>query len=856
MIKISKIKALSCRTQGTSRKLILTLLMVCMASTLTARKITSEEARAKACAFWNKAVPTRSGLQVQSVSTATSAYYVFNDEEEGFVIISGDDNTPAVLGYSTTGTFSEDSMPDGLKNLLETYRLRIESIPASAAPANDTTDYFATDDFVGEKQLETNDWGQGAPFNKYTPNNYPTGCVATALGIVMAYYGHPTTGTGSHSYTWNDQTLSADFAQSTYDWDNMRASYTDSYSDAEAEAVATLMHDIGIATEMNYTEDGSGSSMKRALAALVNNFGYSDNIKTYTFLSVGEDNLWKEKLRQEIDADRPIIYTARNDSNEGHAYVVDGYKDNLFSINWGWNGKYNGFYQLGDILTDSTSTGYNEFNVGQYALFYVQPATTEEEDGAVLPQSPLSLMAWPLNGFTGFVANTADVKAGSSFNAIASNICNGGAPTFDGYAYVALVSEDGSVRELLDSVKIDLNYGYVEDVATIFTCKPTLNATVGDSLMLVSKATGSTVYRQIYTFDNTPATIPALGYEPATVDVTFDLGEGVTCEETKSDSIYKYNGKVIAGSSYYFNISVPAEAVRTVVRGNGEKLSPRSADNIALYAIGPLSDNYTIKVRAYTERDMIDPLTVAVSSPGALESELETYDLDAIRSIVLTGDVDQRDFAFLNESGISDIDMMGTQVVAYDDYPADIIPDLAFNFNEDLTRFVMPWGITGINYFAFSMTGLTEVTIPAGVTTIDIGAFFGCTSLADVTVLNPTPVAITDYEMEYTLRDSTEGTLHVPAGCAEAYRAAEGWKLFTNIVEDAEDIYVGISNVQTAGELPAVSVDGGVIRVEGTQGAAVYSMDGKCVGEGKETTVSPGLYIVRSGGKAIKVLAR
>lgn len=855
MIKISKIKALSCRTQGTSRKLILTLLMVCMASTLTARKITSEEARAKACAFWNKAVPTRSGLQVQSVSTATSAYYVFNDEEEGFVIISGDDNTPAVLGYSTTGTFSEDSMPDGLKNLLETYRLRIESIPASAAPANDTTDYFATDDFVGEKQLETNDWGQGAPFNKYTPNNYPTGCVATALGIVMAYYGHPTTGTGSHSYTWNDQTLSADFAQSTYDWDNMRASYTDSYSDAEAEAVATLMHDIGIATEMNYTEDGSGSSMKRALAALVNNFGYSDNIKTYTFLSVGEDNLWKEKLRQEIDADRPIIYTARNDSNEGHAYVVDGYKDNLFSINWGWNGRYNGFYQLGDMLTDSSSPSYNEFCVGQYALFYVQPAT--EEDGDVLPQSPLSLMQWPtLTGFTGFVANTANVKADSTFNALACYICNGGTPKFDGNVYVALVGEDGTVRELLDSVNIVLDYGYVEDVATVFTCKPTLNATVGDSLMLVSKATGSTVYRQIYTFYNTPATIPALGNEPTTADVKFDLGEGITCEETKSDSIYKYNGKVIAGSPYYFNISVPAEAVRTVVRGNGEKLSPRSSDDSTLFTFVALPGEYTIKVRAYTEDDMLDPLTVAVSSPGALESDLEAYDLDAVRSIVVTGEVDQRDFECLNNSGICDIDMMDTKVVAYGDYPADVIPADAFALNEDLTRFVMPWGVTEIGEFAFTLTGLTKITIPAGVTAIGSGAFFYCTSLADVTVLNPTPVAITDYELEYTLRESAEGTLHVPAGCAEAYRAADEWKLFTNIVEDAEDIYVGISNVQTAGELPAVSVSGGVIRVEDAQDAAVYSMDGKCVGKGTETTVSPGLYIVRSGGKAIKVLAR
>lgn len=825
------------------KQFVLTLLMVCAASTLSARKITPEEARAKACAFWNKAVPATDGRQLKAVSAATSAYYVFNDAEAGFVIIAGDDAIPAVLGYSPTGTFREDSIPDGLKDMLEIYRQQIAAIPADA-PAADTDD-----DFTGEKLLETNDWGQGAPFSNYCPNNYPTGCVATAMGIVLAYHGHPATGTGSHSYTWNGQTLSADFSQSTYDWDNMLPSYTGSYTDAQGAAVATLMRDLGIAVEMAYSEDGSGASMTRAWTALVNNFGYSDRIKTYSLMALGDD-MWKDKLRQEIDCGRPVIYSGSNASDIGHAFVVDGYKDNLFSVNWGWNGSYNGFFQLGEIQADAGSEHYNEYNGGQYALFYVQPATNE--DNAV---SPLSLM--PINDYAGFSANTTDVKAGSNFTALACRIGNGGTPSFSGYAYVALVAEDGTVRELLDSTRIELNYGYVYNTASYFICKPTVDALLGDSIMLLSRATDSTEYQLIHSYYDEPAVIPALGYEPRTANMTFDLGEGITCTEEERGVTIRYQGKILIGSPFYFHVNVPAGTTHTVVRGNGEELSLYSSSDTTLYVIRCVhTEDYTLRVRAYTEDEMLDGLVVAVSSPGSLESDMAKYELDVVRSLVVTGEVDQRDFEYLNNSGIGDIDMMDTRVVAYGSYAANMIPAYAFELNTSLTRFVMPWGITRIGNNAFRRTGLTKVTIPAGVTTYGLNVFNYCRSLVDVTVLNPNPAFINWCVLIGTLRQTDEGTLHVPAGCADAYRAADEWGLFTNIVEDAEDIYVGIHDISTSGEKPGVSVSGGVIRVKGAQSAAVYSMDGKCVGTGTETAVSPGLYIVRTGDKAVKVMVR
>ena len=180
-------------------------------------------------------------------------YYVFNNDAGGFVIIAGDDAVTPVLGYTSTGSFDAENLPDGLKDLLKSYERQIAALGDNYV-ANQTATRAA---FTGEKLLKTAEWNQNAPFNKYTPNNYVTGCVATAGAIVMKHHGYPAKGTGSHSYTWNGKTLSANF-EHTYDWASMPAKY-DGTNDAAFDGVARLMADLGVAVEMKYAKDGSGA---------------------------------------------------------------------------------------------------------------------------------------------------------------------------------------------------------------------------------------------------------------------------------------------------------------------------------------------------------------------------------------------------------------------------------------------------------------------------------------------------------------------------------------------------------------------------------------------------------------------
>jgi hypothetical protein len=85
-----------------------------------------------------------------------------------------------------------------------------------------------------------------------------------------------------------------------------------------------------------------------------------------------------------------------------------------------------------------------------------------------------------------------------------------------------------------------------------------------------------------------------------------------------------------------------------------------------------------------------------------------------------------------------------------------------------------------IGWSAFSgCSSLAEITIPNSVTTIGDGAFSGCTSLTTVTNLRSTPQTIDSYVFYNTKISS--GTLKVPAGSVEDYRAASVWRDFGNI---------------------------------------------------------------------------
>lgn len=572
---------------------LLVLLLALGYSPLQAKRITQWQAQQQAYSFWGKQMPQKARAKSRTATTASrsDAYYVFNNDAGGFVIIAGDDAVTPVLGYTSTGSFDAENLPDGLKDLLKSYERQIAALGDNYV-ANQTATRAA---FTGENLLKTAEWNQMAPFNKYTPNNYVTGCVATAGAIVMKHHGYPAKGTGSHSYIWNGKTLSANF-EHTYDWASMPAKY-DGTNDAAFDGVARLMADLGVAVEMQYAKNGSGAYIGNMISALQKYFGYSK----LTYLASVDDmeaEAWNAKLRGEIDANRPILYSASDASAGGHSFIIDGYKDESFSVNWGWGGYCNGFYQIGALNPESAGkpTG-DKYNIGQTAVIGLQPSDGKEK----ISDMRFTKMTDYLQEMN---MNVTDVKKGQKCIVFSVPIKNEGKQNFDGVLAMALMNAKGEIREIISSstktIK-DFGRGYIYP-KLVFTVLSTVDAEPGDYLAVVAKRNGSEEYMELYGQDFERLRLPATGYEPRTFEVRTKIGEGVTFEEAGSQynpSRNFYNGKPVIGSTYYYYLTVDEGVSKYYALVDG-----KLAENIVFGAgsvnsVRGLEPVYELEVRTY-----------------------------------------------------------------------------------------------------------------------------------------------------------------------------------------------------------------------------------------------------------------
>ena len=98
--------------------------------------------------------------------------YVYNiGKEQGFIIVSGDDRTEPILGYSESGSFSETAIPDNMRAWLEGYSHEIESIPAvynNSAVRRSPIRSASQPRSVIMPLIQTK-WAQESPYNYYTP---------------------------------------------------------------------------------------------------------------------------------------------------------------------------------------------------------------------------------------------------------------------------------------------------------------------------------------------------------------------------------------------------------------------------------------------------------------------------------------------------------------------------------------------------------------------------------------------------------------------------------------------------------------------------------------------------------------
>ena len=399
------------------KRTLLLLLGIITSIVMMAGDVTPEAALERATQFMKQRSaqghgPRRApGAQPQlTMACRVSGLYVFNaDMNGGYVVVSDDDLSVPILGYSDSGNIDPENMPENMRAWLQGYAEEIAYLRGAryevrgAEEARGARYEVLRVNKAGRTDvpamLQTH-WTQNGPFAQkcvFDGTQCVTGCVATAMAQVMYYYQWPAeTADKIPAYTSSDTyNIGATPAGTAIDWSNIQQDYGwylpegeeqpkyAAFNDVQANAVAELLYYCGTAVRMEYGTGASGASSTEIPFALTNYFNYNSSALLLNRDSYTADD-WDEIIYHEISNGRPVLYSGMS-TGGGHSFVCDGYNstDGTYHINWGWQGQSNGFFVLSALdpnvqgIGGSSST--DGFNSQQDAVIGIQkPADSGE----------------------------------------------------------------------------------------------------------------------------------------------------------------------------------------------------------------------------------------------------------------------------------------------------------------------------------------------------------------------------------------------------------------------------------------------------------------------------------------------
>jgi hypothetical protein len=394
------------------KKLTITIALTTLFSmSVFAHPVDVKTAQKVATTFLNNNGAKSSQLIDISKAAGFANLYIFTTENS-FVVMSADDCVRPILGYSLTGKFVVEDMPENLRWWLQGYNDEIQwgienQMKATSDISKQWKDLESGTVVLAKTRAEVGPlimtkWDQTYPYNYHCPscssggsgNHVYTGCVATAMAQVIKYHNSPTFGIGSYSYyhsIYGQQTVN--FGETNYDWTNMPTKIYSSSDLTQIRAVATLIYHCGVAVDMNYGTGSSGANSTLIAPALKNYFNYSQTTTLVT-RSDYSDEEWIPLMRSELDNNRPIIYggmDSETNPQSGHSFVCDGYgKDGYnnyyFNFNWGWSGRFNGYFSIDNMTPGGDGAGGGNYNYSflQNAVIGIVPATIGEANPPIL----------------------------------------------------------------------------------------------------------------------------------------------------------------------------------------------------------------------------------------------------------------------------------------------------------------------------------------------------------------------------------------------------------------------------------------------------------------------------------------
>lgn len=378
-----------------SKKFYLLVFNLMIGLSIFASPVDQNTAYQKAKSFLNQhnlnlTLNSSKALTIHRAPTAANTpYYIFNSTDgNGFVIMSGDDRTDAVIGYSDTGQIDPDNMPDGLAFMLRRYQEEMTLIDQlEPADVQQTAIHRVMSQArVPVAPLIKNFWGHMAPFNKFNPkvndSTCVVGCAAVAMSELMGFYKYPENSLPVTGYTTpTRQLVLEDLPSVPFDWTNMRNMYKrQSYTSTEGNAVGWLMRYVGQALRSDFNTNTSSSDVSK-IPTLLRQYGY--HASDYWYSSWRTMNEWEDLLYQQVTKGQPVLISGFSTGKSGHMFLVDGYdEDDYFHIEWGWEGSSKGYFKL-TLLSPykNVSDNYNYMNnLGFIFNVYPEPDNAPETD--------------------------------------------------------------------------------------------------------------------------------------------------------------------------------------------------------------------------------------------------------------------------------------------------------------------------------------------------------------------------------------------------------------------------------------------------------------------------------------------
>lgn len=490
------------------------------------------------------------------MNLSQQSYYVFpNANSKGFTIVSGDDRLPEIVGYSSQGSYDENNLPEGfisfmkayqnlynkvnlgdaeaLKNLAEikAWRNKIAqkknaALSNSNASSHANASASAETSYAVAPLLGNIEWDQTSPYNNMCPKYdsvhvAATGCVATAMAQVMAYYKYPKqlkADIPGYVNRWNGipmeiPTITRE--EGVYDWDNMLPKYNKeaNATQQQKDAVAKLMYHCGAAVRMSYGPESGAAVSSSKLAKY---FGYDADLMMDLSRSSFTLDKWMQIIDTELAAGRPVLYGGQSSEN-GHQFICDGKDENgLYHINWGWSGNQNAYFDLSILNPEKGGTGSGSAADGfnRYCTMTIGIAPDNGVVDAPLAQIP-SISVYEAD-YVVITKGTRKSKSDKFEFTQQVTFVNQVKQAFKGFLGLGILQKDGSYKLVSDKKYVSFAGKREDGMMSSLDPKLTVNEAfeVGKTpVYAICSTDGKTWEKADYMNGNAPLVVKATDYE-------------------------------------------------------------------------------------------------------------------------------------------------------------------------------------------------------------------------------------------------------------------------------------------------------------------------------------------------------